>query len=175
MKNKLIILLLVGTPILSNAQELRRNNVYFELAGASMFYSMNYERLWLDNDEYNITTRAGIMYIYLFNDEERTIAGVPIGASYLKKLKKYYFEIGVSFSVIRDTYHLDLGNSETLNIDELVLMPSIRAGLRHQPTDKRLFWNILAQVSLMAHGETQQYQPYIRVFPLISFGIGYSF
>ena len=172
---RLIILILVGIPILTKAQELKRNNVYLELAGASMFYSINYERLWLDNNEHNIATRGGLMYIYLFDEQKRTIAGVPISISYIKSLSKHFFEVGVSFSAIRDTYYLMVNDTETLFIDELVLMPSIRAGLRHQPSEKKLFWNILAQASLMAHGETANYEPYIKFFPMISFGIGYSF
>lgn len=174
MKIIIIIHLLVILPVLIVAQGIKQNNVYLEIAGASMYYSVNYERLWLDNENYNISTRAGLMYIPFFDDQSRTIVGIPIGASYLKKLSKDYLELGISFSVIRDTYNIHINNSDTF-IDELILMPSIRAGLRHQPTDTKLFWNILAQASMMAHSETERDEPYIEFLPLFSLGIGYSF
>ena len=173
MKNRLVILLLVSIPILTHAQELRRNNLYVELAGASKYYSVNYERLLLSNDEYNITLRGGLMYLYIFDASDHTIAGIPIGASYLKQYKNDYFEAGVSFALIRDMYTYAI--SPPIKVDELILMSSIRAGIRHQPKDKNLFWNLLAQISMTAHSESEIYKPYTDFFPLFSAGVGYSF
>ena len=160
---------------MANAQLLKTNIIYLELGGASKYYSVNYERLWLSNDNHNITTRAGIMYLYVFDGTDHTIAGAPISASYLKKINNEYLEAGISFAIIRDMYTLDSDLSQSIYVEELILMPSIRIGVRHQPTEKNLFWNLLAQISMSAHSETEKYIAYTQIFPLFSAGIGYSF
>jgi hypothetical protein len=164
---KLLIILLVGFSTLLYSQEIKQNNVYLEIAGASMFYSVNYERLWFNNGEQNMTTRLGLMYLYTFDERERAIRGTPLSISYLRKIKKNYFEAGISFAVMRDTYPMfDQNKEQTGEVDELILMPSLRIGIRHQPVDTNFFWNVLAQASLIAFGDTDDYiQKFIR-FPL---------
>ncbi len=159
------------------AQDVKRNTVYLELGGASYFYSINYGRLLFNNQEINLSVRMGYMYLNLFNENSRTMHGLPIGLSLLKRLKKNYLEAGISGSVIFDSYYsLNQYDQIIGSTDEIILIPSIRIGIRHQPMTKRVFWNALAQFSMLAVGDRPDFkQPEIHAMPFLSLGIGYSF
>ena len=175
---KKIFILIYGIVLVSTVQgqEITRNNVYFEIGGASMFYSVNYERLLLKSDQNNLAVRAGILYLNFFDDRDRVISGVPVSISYLKKLRKNYLEVGLSGSVMYDSYYLYPLIGERIHIQDLVLMPSIRLGIRHQPKSAGFFWNALLQYSLTAVGD-MNYKgfPEVNSFPFLSIGVGYAF
>jgi len=59
MKKILLFLFLVAIGGRGFSQQITRHNVYFELGGASFFYSVNYEYLLLDNTETNVAFRLG--------------------------------------------------------------------------------------------------------------------
>ena len=160
----------------AKSQGLTRNNVVLEIGGASIFYSINYERLLLKNTDSNIAVRIGGMFFVLKNDNQR-YQGVPIGISYLKKVKKNFFEVGFSASAIYITTHkTSIYSTED---QYLLITPSIRLGIRHQPNTKGLYLNGLIQFSLLADYDLRVYQYTQEVdytfFPFASFGIGYSF
>jgi len=157
-------------------QEITRSNLYFEIGGASMFYSINYERLLLKSDQNNLAVRVGLMYLNFFDDGDRAISSVPVSISYLKKLRKNYLEVGLSGSVMYDSYYLYPLIEERIHIEDLVLMPSIRLGIRHQPGPAGFFWNALLQYSLTAVGSINEFNnPEINSFPFLSIGVGYAF
>jgi len=182
-----ILTLIILTMYLSfegaNAQELKRNTFYFEAGGASLFYSINYDRLLKNNDERNIAIRMGVMYLNMFNDNQRVFKGIPLGISYLERIKKNFIEFGISVSAISDTYYPDFsysfGNSGISSelTNDLVLMGSLRIGIRHQPSDSRFFWNALFQNSFLIVGEMDDFSaPFEESYlPFVSFGAGYSF
>lgn len=176
MRTILITVFTIAFVTTTKAQNITKNNVYFEIGGASLFYSMNYERLMFKSDKNNISVRIGIMYLNFFNDTERTMSGVPIGVSYLKKIRKKYLEVGLSGSMIYDSYYLNSNVEEPHHIQDLVLMPSIRAGIRHQPKVGGLFWNALLQYSVTAVDNINNFNnSEINSFPMVSFGVGYTF
>ena len=178
-----LILILIFQSVTSNGQELKRNTIYLEAGGASFFYSINYDRLIFDNDEKNLVARIGVMYLPLFNDLERVFVGVPVSISYINRTRKNFFEFGISASAISDTYYAgtfdsfgNLGVSD-IYIEDLVLIGSTRIGIRHQPSENRLFWNTLFQFSLIVVGDQNDFSsPFeISTMPLLSIGVGYSF
>jgi hypothetical protein len=177
MKSILVFILVVLFVTPSRSQEITRNNVYLEIGGASLFYSINYERLMFKSAENNMAVRLGVMYLYSFDERERQIRGVPLSFSYLKRIKKNYFEIGLSGSAIYDTYNiLNQSGEITDYAEELIIMPSIRAGIRHQPSANGFYWNALLQYSLTAVGKPGgDFNPSTNSFPFISIGLGYSF
>jgi len=177
MKLILVFLLVVLFITPSRSQEITRNNVYLEIGGASLFYSINYERLMFKSSENNLSVRLGLMYLYSFDERERQIRGIPLSVSYLKRIKKNYFEVGLSGSAIYDTYNIFDQNGEIAGYEEeLIIMPSFRLGIRHQPSSNGFFWNALLQYSLTAVGKPGgNFNPSTNSFPFISIGLGYSF
>ena len=167
----------------SNGQELKRNAIYFEAGGATLFYSINYDRLISINKNRNLAARVGVMYLNLLNDNQRVFKGIPLGISYLERINKNFIEFGVSASAISDTYYPDfsdsLGNSGISSelIKDLILMGSLRIGIRHQPSHNRFFWNALFQNSLLIVGKMDDFsKPFEESYlPFLSFGAGYSF
>lgn len=164
------------------AQGISRNNAYLELGGAGFFYSVNYERLWLNRTESNIATRIGYTYVPNLQVEGRKISGIPVSISYLKKLNKKYFEVGLSYCVLYDNYEESLiapniGNPHS--IDQYIKIPSLRIGIRKQAEESGLFWNLLLQGSLIIEENKDQayYSDVVTGYflPFLSFGIGRSF
>lgn len=152
-----------------------RNNVYFEVGGAAFFYSFNYERLLFNNAEKNVALRIGTLLMPKMGKNRRNIQGIPIGASYIRKMKKLYYEAGISFAALRDNYEI---GSDNLVIDDLVTVTSLRGGIRKQPNKNGLFWNALLQASAVFVYDYQDFNvanAEKSVIPMISFGIGYSF
>ena len=136
-----------------------------------MFYSVNYERVLLRNTENNIAVRIGGMYLPTKNDGSiRQMSGSVFGISYLKRITKNFFEIGCAASAIYDTYDLTSGT-----VQDLAIIRSVRAGIRHQPREKGLYWNALAQISLVSFGDVNDFRPDHYFLPFASFGIGYGF
>ena len=134
---KLALFLITSIVITSCcAQNLKRNTVYLEAGGSAIFYSVNYERLLLPGIKHNIALRGGASYINFFDSPRRQGIAVPVGLSYLKKLKTKYFEAGISFGPIYDYYHFTIEGDKYA---ELILVPAIRVGIRKQPVDDHFF------------------------------------
>lgn len=184
MKTQIIILTICLGGLLDcfgQSDQITRNNFYFEAGGAAFFYSLNYERLLLNNSQHNIATRIGIFYLPTFNHSSRVLKGVPVSVSYLKKMKNKYLEGGVSFSALTDQYSNRAGSGNAIHdftsIKDLVLIPSVRFGIRKQPVAKGLFWNALIQGSLIAVGDVDNYDFKTAEksgLPFLSLGMGYS-
>ncbi len=172
-----VTILFIAISSIARSQEITRNNVFLEVGGASMFYSINYERLLFNNTERNLSVRFGQMFLILKNDGiNRYMIGFPVGVSYLKRINKNFFEAGISVSTIYDTYDLAGINGEILDtVQDFIIMPSIRSGIRHQPYNNGFYWNALIQFSMVAFGDIDNFQPQYTAFPFISIGLGYSF
>ena len=160
------------------SQNLAKNTIYFELGGAALLGSLNYERLVLNNDNHNLGIRAGIIYINSFSGGERLIFGIPFGFSYLLSGKKLCFETGPSFIIGKDKFKPSPYPPDTNYRDYLL---GLRMGIRNQPVKRGIFWNALIQSS-WAINEDLNYPNYnsrkysqLSAFPWISLGIGYAF
>ncbi|SDL36861.1 hypothetical protein SAMN05421823_105316 [Catalinimonas alkaloidigena] len=164
----------------SQSADVARNTVYFEAGGAAFFYSLNYERLLFKSSDQNLAVRVGFTGVPMF-DRRRHVLGVPVGASYLNRLRasNKYLELGVSVAGLLDRYD-STPEPQTAGYErnELVAIPSIRAGLRKQPQGRGLFWNALLQASLLAVDDASHFsfaQAEKQVLPFLSAGLGYSF
>lgn len=157
----------------TNAQMLKRSTIYLEAGGASFFYSLNYDCLYQLKNEDAISLRAGFMYINTFNDESRRTTGVPVGISYLRRLRKNFLELGITNAAILDRYRSFLPGEGA--VSEIVLIPSAKLGIRHQPMHKHLFWNAAIQYSFIFIGDRNRPIQESHSLPMVSLGIGYSF
>lgn len=179
----LIILVIFFSSNSSNGQELKRNTIYLEAGGATFFYSINYDRLLKKDNNRNLAARVGVMYLNLFNDNQRVFQGIAVGFLYIERMNKNFIEFGVSTSAISDSYYPDFhdsyGNSgiSTDKVNDLILMESLRIGIRHQPSHSKIFWNALFQLSVLIVGEYDDFTwPFeVATMPLVSLGAGYSF
>lgn len=181
MKTTLLLLALFSISQTLKAQgqidQITRNNLYFEAGGAAFFYSFNYERLLFRSPENNLTARVGLLYLPALNANGRRFSGVPIGASYLKKLKNKYLEAGMSFSAILDQSLEEPDPAFPIDgIEDIVLITSVRFGIRKQPISKGLFWNALLQGSYVTVKDRSDFGEGAENFvtPFLSLGIGYS-
>jgi len=145
---------------------------FFELGGATFIYSVNYEHLWLKSTRSNISTRIGVMY--LPSASEQISFGFPVGISYLTKMKKNYFEVGASFVSLYEREVASLSSGSGNSFDKMNI-PSIRLGIRRQPTESGLFWNALLQGSLVIVNPDNSDVGIGFFLPYASFGIGRAF
>jgi hypothetical protein len=157
-----------------------RNTVFFELGGAAVFYSVNYERLVFPTTKHNLGLRVGASYIYMFDEYNRQMTSIPIGASYIRNLKKNkYFEGGFTVCPFYDQYHRDDNYALDDGVhNDLVIVPTLRLGIRKQPFNNGFFWNVLFQVTYTAVDNAKDFKwddAEKNVFPFGSVGLGWSF
>ncbi len=165
MKTLLLFPLLLVNIVLF-AQNKPRNSVYFEAGGSTFFYSLNYDRLVLQDKEWELTGRLGFMYLPLGS---RQMLGFPLGVSVLRPYSKSNsFELGFTGSFIVDQYDYTT---------DLVYLPGVKAGIRHYPIGKGLFWNTALQftVVIVQDGLDDETVDEVSTTPLASFGVGYAF
>lgn len=155
-------------------QVLKRNTFYLEAGGASFFYSVNYDRLFTLNERNAIATRIGFMYVNTFNDVARRMFGVPVGISYLRKLRKNFLEFGITGAGILDRYYSGTPFRDP-TIEERVYIPSLKLGIRHVPHSKHFFWNAAIQYSMIFLSDRRSRISHSHSLPLPSLGVGYSF
>ena len=177
---RLFLLLFCISSIQPKAQPPTRNNVFLELGGAAFFYSINYERLFLKKENTNIAGRIGFTYFNFFNQSKRKISGVPVGISFLKRLRSNFLEIGVSNAFLKDSTEPELappGGRVLGTSQEFVMISSFRLGIRHQPAKSGFFWNILGQFSVIFVSDNPEMKKPDEVSstPFLSLGVGYSF
>jgi hypothetical protein len=119
-------------PAANAAPERTANNaIYFELLGAALFYSINYDRRISD-----FALRGGFMY---FSVSSASWLAVPLSVSYLGiGSQKHCFEIGGGITIHHfgnsvDTLGVSSSGSATLLLGHAIL------GYRYQPLDGGFF------------------------------------
>ncbi len=141
--NRLKIILtlpLLCLTLMTMAQEstksLSKNTVFLEAGGNGFFYSLNYDRILNDNENWKLAGRAGLMYLYFFRNDQRQMIGVPLEFSCLRGKDKNYLEIGFGLTPVYDTYNL----SPWPAIHDFILISALRIGYRYQKNDGGLFF-----------------------------------
>ena len=108
--------------------------------------------------------------------------GVPVGVSYIHRIKKNYLETGLTCSVTIDRYSrlyppgrylLDSREPYT----DLVIIPAYRFGIRHQPQEDGFFWNafLQAMVVMVDNLNFSGGPGEVNFYPFAGFGAGYAF
>jgi hypothetical protein len=135
----LLIITLTTTMLTAVAQDSlqrNKNTVFFEAGGNGFFYSVNYDRIMTDNQNWNLTGRAGLMYVNYFNSNARQMIGIPIEFSYIRGTHNNYFEFGLGITPIYDTYN----PSQFSTAKDLVVLSVLRIGYRHQKPEGGIFF-----------------------------------
>ncbi len=140
-KQVLFWCLLTGIAFGAHAQQnnelLQKNTFYLELVGNGMFYSLNYDRILVVQQNWKMSGRIGGMYLPGLDYNDRQMIGLPLEVSYLRGRNKHYLEVGLGFTATYDTYRL--GESR---VKDLALMGVARVGYRHQKREGGLFYKV---------------------------------
>ncbi len=98
MRQSLILLLFVGLSNIVSGQEIElpqtgftdRNSLQVELLGHGGIYSINYERVFINQHQFKTTGQIGIEYLV-------TVAVIPVIINQLISFNKHHIEIGLGF------------------------------------------------------------------------------
>jgi len=153
-------------------EEERRapNTVYIEGLGAGLFYTVNYERLVLED----LAVRVGVGY---YRVDDVGIISVPISVSYLGLGgQRHMMEIGAGVSIF---YAADLLGSGLLRATGSAVVPlgTVFAGYRYHPTGRAGFHFRAGAMALVARGLgfSDPDPDSIGALPWLCFSAGASF
>jgi hypothetical protein len=162
--------------VLTFSQNSKRNIVYGEIIGVTGTYSINYERVITQNDFVSINLRGGLAYLF-GNEEFKSYVLVPLSTSLLKPIENgHNLELRLSFhSAIYYDYRSisvsHFGGDVQKMSDEKKLgwggAPGLALGYRYQPSDKKMFANLLYQTTWFFDDESW--------YKHLSIGLGFSF
>ncbi|TXK48608.1 hypothetical protein FVR03_07880 [Pontibacter qinzhouensis] len=140
----IVLLTLLVAPSAVKAQEadsnIKRNTVYVELLGNGGFYSLNFDRILVNRENWKIAGRVGVTYFNHFDNYSSQVAGVPLELSYLRGKGNHYFEAGLGLNPVyrsRYNFNKELGKQHELNI-----WANARLGYRYQKREGGVFYRI---------------------------------
>ena len=168
---KLIVSLIVGSLALSLfSQEIEsnkftfNNSVQVEAGGHGLFYSINYERILLNNKVFKTSAQAGISY-YPKKTGVRDI-WIPLVINEIFSFTKHHIELGAGYVVIREASR-DLENNPTSWFWSGVITG--RLGYRYQVPDGRFI--VRAGFTPFLENEEPKYE----FHPSGGLAVGYTF
>jgi len=173
MKNKLRLLLFgLMTCCLSYGQrdssKTSRNNAYLELLGNGGIYSINYERIVVEN----FALRIGFAIFKsrtLFGEGNNSILTVPVLGNFLFGKKKSKFEVGAGFLFGRKKFTSSSSPNDNTTSSIIDLTGVI--GYRHQPSTG----GFMFRVGLTPFYALKSPYPSDGLFLSAGLSIGYSF
>lgn len=112
------------------------NRLSFELGGAGLATSVNFEHTVIDNDKSMIVPKVGIGYLPVFVNGSFSTGTFSFiaGANYIRKYKNHQAVLGVSNSVTA-TYTGGLGDSFSSSTYSYLIIPNF--GYRYKISEKR--------------------------------------
>ncbi len=165
---KLALLILLLTHLIEAYGQSSKNAVYLELGGSGLIYSINYERLWIENENLSLCTNIGATYIPSFfpNSDFKHIWGNSVGVSTLIGSQKHFAEIGFNLSY---WYLKDIEDNTFLS----TFLP-LRLGYKYQKNDTGIFYK-LAFVPIIPIHQDNDVDFLYPLTPHFSLGIGWAF
>jgi hypothetical protein len=153
---------------------VRRNTFFLELGGNGMFYSLNYDRILLNRDQWKLSGRVGVLYLPPFDGGNRQMVGGPLEISYLRGRGKHFLEIGLGGTAVYDTYQF-----AEYRIRDLAVMGVLRVGYRHQKTEGGFFYKagftpLAGKVHDLRSRGRNGWSNDVFAYPLIGLGVGYT-
>lgn len=106
MKKLFALILLLGMAMLVHGQNstakpfLYKNSFQLELAGPTVFYSLNYERILLNRSQYRTAVQAGISY-YPPTTGMRDL-WIPLGITEIYSMGNHHLEGGIGYMPVRE-------------------------------------------------------------------------
>ena len=125
---KLIPVVILFTTVLSSqTKEIAQNSIHLELLGNGLIYSLNYERIIVEN----FGARLGIGYWQVNEsggDNKTTLMTVPVMVNYLLGSKSSKLELGVGICYI----NYSEATEEFLGVDESATLGTATFAYRYQ-------------------------------------------
>jgi len=124
---------------LENAR-IPNNSIYLELFGNSVFYSLNYERIFINKNKFYLSGRIGACYLPVKIDDKRFVFPLLInGILHYNKRLHFEFGIGVTFFSLREFNYNYYPSSPNYVFYENMLAIVANIGLRYQGQKGFLF------------------------------------
>lgn len=105
------------------------NSISLELAGSGIFYSINYERSFLEREKFTLATRIGFTGFPIYEPRE-AVFFLPLGLEARLGPKPHQLSLGLGASIMYITER----------VFAVRAVPSI--SYRYQPIDKKMFYKI---------------------------------
>ncbi|CAN5598023.1 hypothetical protein BH23BAC1_BH23BAC1_19560 [soil metagenome] len=145
MKNKLLLLIIgLLTCTLSYGQtessNFSRNNAYLELLGNGGLYSINYERIVVQNFALRLGFGAW-KSIGLFGAGDKSFVTVPILGNFLFGKKNSKFEVGAGFLFGREKEYSTSFNPNSNKSSSIFNLTGV-IGYRYQPSTAGLMFRV---------------------------------
>ena len=78
-------------------QSISKNTLFAEVWGNSIFYSINYDRILINQEKWKFTGRLGFGYYYV-RDRKYSVLSFPSEFTFLIGRSKHFFETGLGVS-----------------------------------------------------------------------------
>ena len=140
-----------------------KNSAQLELGGYGLFYSINYERILLNSDNFKTASQLGISY-YPPTTGVRDL-WIPFGINEILSIGKHHIEAGLGYTLIREAAR-DQENNPLYWFWSGVITG--RFGYRFQKPNGRFIFRV-AFTPLVEYGSSLQFHPSAGV------AVGYSF
>ncbi len=167
MLNKIYIIFFLLSTTFAYAQN-SKDAIYMELGGTGLIYSLNYDRLLMQEEKLAISVNLGVSYIPNFfpNSDFAHIYGNSLGFSTLVGSSRHFAEIGFNASY---WYMKDIDD----DVYWLTFLP-IRLGYRYQKKEGGLFFktSFMPIVPIYQDADASLLYP---LTPHFALGLGWSF
>lgn len=140
-----------------------KNSAQLDLGGPGLFYSLNYERILINGDQFKTSSQIGISY-YPASTGIRDI-WIPMGINEVFFTGKHHLEAGLGYVLIREAVR-DIENNPADWLWSNLIFG--RLGYRFQKHDGHLIFRA-SFVPLI------EYDSAIEFHPLGGISLGYSF
>lgn len=159
--------------------ELKRE-IFVELFGASMLYSVNYDTRLVRGRRDGWGVRAGLgvwgaSYLTGAGFEKLTVLAFPLGVNYLIGKRKGQLELGIGATLLRISDNFVSGSDVSIGFYDATLnatttITTLSFVYRHSPIKKQgIIWRVGLEPIIIGGGSLS---PFI---PLPTVGIGYKF
>lgn len=154
-------------------QVVKKNTLFLELGGNGGYYSINYDRIVLDKQNWKLAGRIGAMIYreelnYLESNHQLTSA-VPLELSYLRGKGNHLLELGLGLTPVYQNYV----NPEESRVSEQLMLATGRIGYRYQRSEGGLFFKA-GFTPMLELGANPFSKSGNTVFPWAGLAIGYT-
>jgi hypothetical protein len=151
-----------------DSTSISKNTVYVELLGNAGIYSINYDRIILEEKRLKISGSIGISYIPPSIRYNHTFI-YPAEINFLYG-RKNYLELSIGYSLLLNLYKEDI-----FMVYDIYSYPVLRIGYRFQKPNGGFFFRTGFLLYLVKNGFTIDYSNYSNNKTWIGAGFGYTF
>jgi hypothetical protein len=146
---------------------MNNNSLQFELFGHGLLYSINYERVLINGQQFKTTAQGGLSY-YPPSTGLRTV-WIPLSINQLISFNEHHLELGLGHIFTQDYTH-------TNRVSKWEPLGSLRLGYRYQKPEARFLFRVgftpmIEYVGVVEYKKWNQ----LEIYPLGGIAVGYNF